>query len=58
MEEAVRRIDYEIKPLDLVIIWTGAGSYNDEDRYLSEHSGMTREATLWLIERGGEGDGH
>ncbi len=52
VEEALRRIDYEIKPLDLVLIWTGAGSYIEEERYLSEHSGMTREATLWLIERG------
>lgn len=52
VEEALSKIDYTIKPLDIVLIWTGAGSYNHEERYLREHSGMTRESTLWLIERG------
>ncbi|MEZ4619561.1 MAG: cyclase family protein [Caldilineaceae bacterium] len=49
---ALAKIDYAIQPLDIVFIWTGAGSYNTEERYLREHSGMTREATLWLIEQG------
>ncbi len=52
LEEAMQKIDYEIKPLDIVLIWTGAGSYNNEDRYFREHCGMSKEATLWLIERG------
>lgn len=52
LKKALRQIDYTIKPLDIVLIWTGAGSYNHEERYLREHSGMTREATLWLIDQG------
>ncbi|HMN27417.1 MAG TPA: cyclase family protein, partial [Caldilineaceae bacterium] len=52
LEAALRKIEYTIKPLDIVFIWTGAGSYNHEERYQREHCGMTREATLWLIEQG------
>lgn len=52
LQEALHKIEYTIQPLDIVLIWTGAGSYNHEERYLREHCGMTREATLWLIERG------
>lgn len=52
LEEALRKINYTIKPLDIVFIWTGAGSYNYQESYLREHCGMTREATLWLIEQG------
>ncbi|RIK40205.1 MAG: cyclase [Chloroflexi bacterium] len=52
LEEALHKINYTIKPLDIVFIWTGAGSYNHQESYLREHCGMTREATLWLIEQG------
>lgn len=49
---ALQKIQYRVKPLDIVLIMTGAGSYNHEQRYLKEHCGMSREATLWLVERG------
>ena len=52
VEEALRKIDYQLKPLDIVLIQTGASAYNDEERYLTDHCGMTREATLWLIDQG------
>jgi kynurenine formamidase len=52
MKEACYKINYTIKPLDIVLIWTGAGAYNDSERYLSEHSGMTGEATNWLLDQG------
>ena len=52
VQAALRKIDYTLKPLDIVLIWTGAGAYNDEERYLTDHAGMTREATLWLIDQG------
>ena len=52
MQEALRKIDYEIKPLDIVLIMTGAGSYNDKERYLRDHCGMTREATEWMLDQG------
>ena len=52
VQKALGKINYEIKPLDIVLIMTGAGSYNHEERYLSEHCGMAKEATLWLIDQG------
>jgi kynurenine formamidase len=52
VQEALRRIAYTLKPLDIVLIMTGAGSYQDEARYLTDHSGMTAEATHWLIDQG------
>ena len=52
VEQELTRIGYTLKPLDIVLIWTGAGAYQDEDRYLTDHSGMTAEATNWLIDQG------
>ena len=52
LHEALGKIEYQIKPLDIVLIMTGAGSYNHEERYLTEHSGMSKEATHWLIDQG------
>lgn len=52
IEEQLCRNHVELKPLDIVLIMTGAGAYQDEPRYLTDHCGMTAEATLWLIERG------
>jgi kynurenine formamidase len=52
VQAALRKIDYELKPLDIVLIMTGAGSYQDEQRYLTDHPGMTAEATHWLLDQG------
>jgi kynurenine formamidase len=52
IREALRKIEYSLKPRDIVLIQTGAGSYQNDDRYLTDHCGMTAEATLWLIEHG------
>jgi kynurenine formamidase len=52
VQESLRRIDYSLKPRDIVLIMTGASAYNSHERYLTDHAGMTREATLWLIDQG------
>ncbi len=46
------RIGYEPMERDIVLIHTGAGAYNTEERYRTDHPGMTAEATKCLIERG------
>ena len=46
------RMDYELKPKDIVINWTGAGDYNTEERYRTDHPGMSAAATRWLIAQG------
>jgi kynurenine formamidase len=52
IEAALAAIEYEVKERDIVLIHTGAGAYNTEERYRTDHPGMTAEATKWLIERG------
>jgi kynurenine formamidase len=52
VEAELDRIGYEVKERDIVLIHTGAGSYNTEERYKTDHCGMTAEATRWLIDRG------
>ena len=52
IEAALEKIDYTVKERDIVLIHTGAGAYNTEERYRTDHPGMSAEATRWLIERG------
>jgi kynurenine formamidase len=52
VERALAAIDYAVKERDIVLIHTGAGAYNTEERYRTDHPGMSAEATRWLIERG------
>ncbi len=52
VEAALEKIDYTVKERDIVLIHTGAGAYNTEERYRTDHPGMSAEATRWLIERG------
>ncbi|MBW1802386.1 MAG: cyclase family protein, partial [Deltaproteobacteria bacterium] len=52
VEKELKRIDYAIKPLDIVIIQTGADAFWGTQEYLVKGSGMTRESTLYLLEKG------
>lgn len=52
IDAALDRIGYRLKEGDIVLLHTGASRYNDEPRYLRDHPGMTREATLHLIDQG------
>lgn len=48
----LERIHYEIKPLDIVLIQTGADAFWGRPDYLVKGAGMTRESTLYLTEKG------
>jgi kynurenine formamidase len=52
VQRELDRIEYQVKPRDIVLIHTGAGAYNTEERYRTDHPGMTAAATRWLIEQG------
>ena len=52
LEGELDRINYEIKPLDLVLIQTGADAAWGRPEYLVKGPGMTRESTLYLTRRG------
>src|SRR5207302_4831999 len=52
IDEALARIGYELKERDIVLNHTGAGAYNTEERYRTDHPGMSTGATRWLISQG------
>jgi len=52
IKEALQKIDYEVKPLDIVMIMTGADKYWGTEEYFQVGAGMGRESTLWLCEQG------
>ena len=45
IEAELDRIDYTLNERDIVLIHTGAGAYNTEERYRTDHPGMTAGAT-------------
>jgi kynurenine formamidase len=50
---ALEAIEYKLKPLDIVLVMTGVSSrFYGHDDYANLHPGVTREATLWLVEQG------
>jgi kynurenine formamidase len=52
VENELKRIDYEIKPLDIVLVQTGAEAFWGKEEYLIRGAGMDRESTLFLTEKG------
>ena len=52
VKEALKKINYLIKPFDIVLIYTGADQYWQEREYFFKFPGVSREATAWLVEQG------
>jgi len=52
LQETLAKINYKIKPWDIVMIQTGADKYWGKADYFEAGCGMTRGSTLWLIEQG------
>jgi len=52
LEHELKRIKYKIKPLDIILIQTGAEAAWGTPEYLIKGAGMERESTLYLTERG------
>lgn len=52
IKKELRRIKYEIKPLDIVLIQTGADDAWGSKEYLIKGAGMDKESTLFLTEQG------
>lgn len=51
-KKALCGIKYSLKPRDIVLIHTGAGKIQDSEAYLTDHVGMTAEATEWFLDQG------
>jgi kynurenine formamidase len=52
VEAELKRIGHEIRPLEIVVVNTRAGSRYGEADYVDSGCGMGKAATLWLLERG------
>jgi len=52
VQKELERIRYEIKPLDIVLVWTGAQTAWGKPEYLVKGAGMDRDSTLFLTEKG------
>ena len=52
VEAELKRIGHTLRPLEIVVVNTRAGSAYGRPDYVSAGAGMGREATLYLLERG------
>jgi kynurenine formamidase len=52
VKRELERIGYAIKPLDIVLIWTGASQHFKEPGYDQRHAGLRADATRSLVEAG------
>lgn len=52
IQAELARVDYELQPLDIVVVNTAAGGRYGKPGFVSAGCGMGREATLYLCERG------
>ena len=52
VEDGLRAIPYDVKPLDIVLFRTGADRYFGTREYLTNYPGVSPEAIEWLLDRG------
>lgn len=53
VKTALNKINYTLKPWDILLIMTGAAAqYDTNPDYANLHAGMSKEATIWLIDQG------
>jgi len=52
VQQAIAKIGYRIKPLDIVLIRTDVSRSYGQPGYETKHPGMGRESTSWLIDQG------
>jgi kynurenine formamidase len=48
---ALALINYDLRPFDIVLLWTGADKRLDSPAYFAQ-PGLGREGVLWLVEQG------
>ncbi|MBE9570141.1 MAG: cyclase family protein [Proteobacteria bacterium] len=52
IQKELDRIDYDLKPFDIVLIMTGADNLWGKAEYFDAGCGMGRESTIWLVDEG------
>ncbi|MFW9875094.1 MAG: cyclase family protein [Candidatus Thorarchaeota archaeon] len=49
IQDALQKVNYKLKPLDIVLIRTDADKLWDTLRYWKHYTGVGREGTIWLV---------
>lgn len=52
LEKELERIDYRLKPLDIVLIRNGMDKYYGQADYMQKGCGVSVDATRWLYDKG------
>lgn len=52
IKQELKRINYSLKPFDIVLIFTGASKFFDSPGYEFMHAGLDRSATEYLVDQG------
>lgn len=52
LRDALGRIDYQLEPLDIVLLRTDAAKKRLSREYLTDHPGMTKESVHWILDQG------
>jgi len=52
IKEALAKINYTLKPMDIVLIWTDFDKLIYQPEYLKKQPGMSREATEYILDQG------
>lgn len=52
IKQALEKINYKLKPMDIVLIWTDYYKLIFTEKYLEEQPGMSREATEYILDQG------
>jgi kynurenine formamidase len=52
VEAELERIDYELKPFDIVLVRTDTSQHYRQPGYELLHPGLRRDATQWMVEQG------
>ena len=52
VEAALKKINYKLKPMDIVLIWTGGDKLLGTDDYVNKYVGMMPDAVEYLLDQG------
>lgn len=52
IQGALKKIEYSLKPFDIVLLMTGTDKFWDTVKYWTDYAGAGREATIWLVDQG------
>ena len=52
VESALSNMSYTLRPLDIVLLWTGRDAFYGQADYMLRGPAVSPEATRWLYERG------